>query len=414
MNTLERYIYNKIRFSPRIKKSIVGLYQRLFSFVPIKKIQTEYNVVVREGYFFGFHDKCPWSPDNKFLLAHKYKNDLKMPNEEDMVEIGYFSEKNQTEFIPLETTRTWNWQMGSMLQWIGNTNNIIFNDFDDTNHISKLIDINGKLLREYSKPIAAISTDGDYALSHSFIRLRKVAPAYGYANSDNDSASENVPNNDGIYLLNLKNGESKLLFSISDIVNYDTEKYPKDSYHYFTHCLFSPSSKRFAFYHRWLENNNQTWTRLFTCNIDGSDIFKFDFSGVVTHLAWQNEKHLLAYGYKKSVGDHYYLLEDKTNNFKIIGEDIFTSDGHPQFAPDQENIITDTYPDRLRRQYLIHYNFNTNKRNDLTILKSPLSYTGNVRCDLHPRWDRTGRSVAFDSSHTGKRALCTIRLNQVK
>jgi len=414
MNTLERYIYDKIRFSPKIKKSIVGLYQRLFFLVPIKKIQTDYNIIIREGCFFGFHDKCPWSHDNKYLLAHKYKIDLKIPDEEDAVEIGYFDGKDQTDFKSIATTRTWNWQMGSMLQWVGNTNTIIFNDYNGKNHNAKVVDLNGKLLREYSKPIAAISPDGNYALNHSFIRLRKAAPAYGYANSDNISASENIPDNDGIYLSNLKTSKSKLLFSISDIVNYDTEKYPKDSYHYFTHCLLSPSGKRFAFYHRWLENNKQTWTRLFTCNLDGSDIFKFDFSGVVTHLAWQDDKHLLVYGYKKSIGDHYYLLEDKTNNFKIIGENSFTSDGHPQFAPDQESIITDTYPDRLRRQYLIQYNIDTNKRNDIAVLKSPLSYTGDVRCDLHPRWDRTGKSVAFDSSHTGKRALCTIRLDRFK
>jgi hypothetical protein len=410
MNTLERYIYNKIRFSPKIKKLIVGLYQKLFSIVPIKKILTDYNIITREGYFFGFHDKCPWSPDNQFLLAHKYSNDLKMPTGGEKVDIGYFIGKDQTEFIPLETTRTWNWQMGSMLQWLGSTNNIIFNDFDDANHISKVIDIKGKLLRKYSMPVAAVSSDGNYALSHSFIRLRKAAPAYGYANSDDNSASENISNNDGIYLLNLKNGKSKLLFTIFDISVMEAENYTDDSYHYFTHCLFSPSDKRFAFYHRWLEKNNQTWTRLFTCNLDGSDIFKFDFSGVVTHLAWQDDKHLLAYGYKKSVGDHYYLLEDKTDNYKIIGENLFTSDGHPQFAPNQENFITDTYPNRLRRQYLIRYNINSKKQDNIAVIKTPLAYTGNIRCDLHPRWDRTGKSIAFDSSHTGKRSLCTSRL----
>ncbi|NHZ86173.1 MAG: hypothetical protein GWP19_09855, partial [Planctomycetia bacterium] len=120
---------------------------------------------------------------------------------------------------------------------------------------------------------------------------------------------------------------------------------------------------------------------------------------------------ILAYGYKKSVGDHYYLLEDKTNNFEIIGKDIFTSDGHPQFAPNQEYFITDTYPDRLRRQYLIRYNIKSKKRDDLVVIKSSFPYTGEVRCDLHPRWDRIGKSVAFDSSHTGKRSLCTIRLD---
>ncbi|MCJ7802480.1 MAG: hypothetical protein MUP82_09015, partial [Candidatus Marinimicrobia bacterium] len=130
MNTLEQYIYNKIRFSPKTKKTIVNLYQRFFSIVPIKKIQTDYNIIVREGYFFGFHDKCPWSQDNKYLLAHKYPTDLIMPSSNEKVEIGYFSGKNQTNFNSIATSSTWNWQMGSMLQWFGNTNNIIFNDYD--------------------------------------------------------------------------------------------------------------------------------------------------------------------------------------------------------------------------------------------------------------------------------------------
>lgn len=414
MNRFERFFYNKVRFSPKVKRFIIYLYHRLFSFVPIKKIQTDYNIIVREGYFFGFHDKCPWSRDNKFLLAHKYPIDLKMPLSDDKIEIGYFSGENQTVFNSIASSTTWNWQMGSMLQWLGNTNNIIFNDYNGENHIAKVVDLNGNLLKKYQQPIAAVSPNGDYALSLSFNRLRKAAPAYGYANSDEISASENIPNNDGIYLLNLRNGESKLLFSIFEISEVSTENYPNDSYHYFTHCLFSPSGKRFAFYHRCLEKNKQTWTRLLTSNLDGSDIYKFDFAGVVTHLAWKNDKQLLAYGYKKNVGDHYYLLDDKTNNFKMIGENHFTSDGHPQFAHDQEYFITDTYPDRLRRQFLIRYNVNLKKREDLAIIRSPLSYTGDVRCDLHPRWDRIGKSVAFDSSHTGKRALCTIRLDQLK
>jgi len=414
MNRFERFFYNIVRFSPKIKRLIVYLYHRLFSFIPVKKIQTDYNITIREGFFFGFHDKCPWSPDNKFILAHKYPTDLIMPSSNEKVEIGYFSGKNQTNFNSIATSSTWNWQMGSMLQWLSNTNNIIFNDYDGENHIAKVLDLKGKLLKKYQLPIAAVSSNGDWALSYSFIRLRKAAPAYGYANSDDISASENIPNNDGIYLLNLRNGKSKLLFSIFEISEVDAGNYPNDSYHYFTHCVFSPSGKRFTFFHRWLEKNNQTWTRLFTCNIDGSDIFKFDFSGVVTHLAWQDNKHLLAYGYKKNVGDHYYLLKDKTNSFKIIGKNHFTSDGHPQFTPDRESFITDTYPDRLRRQYLIRYNVNLKKRDDLVILKSPLLYTGDIRCDLHPRWDRMGKSIAFDSSHTGKRALCTIRLDQLK
>ncbi len=408
MNSLERYIYNLVRFSPKLKKTIVDLYQLLFSIIPLKKYKSDYKIIVREGYFYGFHDKCPWSADNKYLLAHKFKFDLKMPGSKDKVEIGLFKGNDFTDFESLATTKTWNWQMGAMLQWLGSTNNIIYNDFDGSKHICKIIDIKGNLINTFDCPIAAVNPQGTFALSHSFVRLKKVAPAYGYANGEEISANDNCPADDGVFLLNFVTGESKLLFSLEDITS--NMKYNNNSYYYFTHCLFSPDGKRFAFYHRCVNENEQTWTRLFTCNVDGSDLFEFDFSGVVTHLAWQDEDHLLAYGLKKEIGDHYYLLKDRTNEFVIIGEQEFTSDGHPQYSPDRQLIITDTYPDRFRRQYLIRYDLRNEVRENIAILKSPLRFTGDIRCDLHPRWDRKGEYVCFDSAHTGSRSLCTIKL----
>ena len=55
MNSIERYIYNAVRFSPRLKKLIVKIYQLLFSFVPIKRAKSDYKIVTRDGYFYGFH-----------------------------------------------------------------------------------------------------------------------------------------------------------------------------------------------------------------------------------------------------------------------------------------------------------------------------------------------------------------------
>jgi len=410
MNKFERLIYNAVRFSPSWKKNIVKSYQKIFSIFPVRDVQTNYKIIEREGYFFGFHDKCPWSYDNKLLLAHKYPFDLKMPTESDQIKIGYFSGENWTDFNSFGQTSTWNWQMGSMLQWFKN-DTIIFNDFNGKQHISKILTIAGKLVKQFNRPIAAISSDGKYALSHSFIRLQKAAPAYSYANGREPTNYENIPKNDGIYLLNLKNGNYRLLFSIFDIANYKSSEYFQNFYHYFSHCLFAPNGERFAFFHRWVDPNQQTWTRLFTVNIDGSKLFQFNFNGVVTHLAWLNDNHLSAYGYKKGIGDHFYLLTDQSDNYKIIGQDIFTSDGHQQFSPNGEYMLTDTYPDRLRRQYLFQYDMQNNERTNIATVKPPSDYHGDVRCDLHPRWDRTGDFICFDSAHSGKRALCTVRLN---
>jgi len=57
----------------------------------------------------------------------------------------------------------------------------------------------------------------------------------------------------------------------------------------------------------------------------------------------------------------------------------------------------------------------TGRRYDLARLKAPKRFATtdpykHWQCDLHPRWDRSGRVICFDSAFSGERALCTIDL----
>ena len=64
MNRLERFIYERVKAQPWLKDSIVMLYRAIFSIIPGKTVISKRPIKVRENYFFGFHDKCPWSGDN--------------------------------------------------------------------------------------------------------------------------------------------------------------------------------------------------------------------------------------------------------------------------------------------------------------------------------------------------------------
>jgi len=219
------------------------------------------------------------------------------------------------------------------------------------------------------------------------------------------------PSDDGLYLIKLESGAVRLLFTIDELARIRPNDKMADCYHYLTHPLFAPNGKRFIFFHRWVQTNNQIWTRMFSSNRDGSDLHLFDTSGVVTHLAWKDDDTILAYAYKKDVGDHYYLLKDKSDQFEILGKQHFSSDGHPQFSPDRKYLITDTYPDRHHRQRLLLFDLTRNQKRELLSAHISMRYRGDVRCDFHPRWDRTGKSISFDSAHTGKRALCILSLS---
>ena len=415
MNKLERVIYNLLKTNPRLKNQIRNIYQQLMSLVPVSKIISDYHIVTRNGYFFGFHDKTPFSPDDKLLLAHKYIGvDNKTPQPDDWVEIGYFSGDDYLDFKTLSKTSAWNWTQGSMLQWVGKTNDVIFNDFNGESHIAKILDNEGKFVDELPAPVGAVSSDGNKALSYSFARLRKGMPGYGYANGIDFDDEINIPDRagSGLKVIDLASKDIVELFTVSDIAKLQPEPSMKDAFHYFTHCLFAPSNERFVFFHRWLVDDNKRYTRMISSDLSGNELYIFPTSEMVSHIAWKDDENILAYARTKRYDDKYYLFKDKKGEFKVIGEHCFRSDGHPQFSPDGKFILTDTYPDRFRRQHLIIYDFQKGERKDIAKLQLPLKYLKGPRCDFHPRWNRKGDMVCFDSAHTGRRALCTINLRE--
>lgn len=410
MNKVEQLVYNLVKNNPAVKRRIVETYQGILSVVPKRNIETKYNITVREKYFFGFHDKCPWSVDNRMLLAHHFEIPYKITEPYDLVDVGYFINDS---FFRIGQTRAWSWQMGSMLQWIGATTNIVYNDYDGKKLLAKVVDAKGGFIKILESPVAAVSPDGTRALSYNFRRFETGLPGYGYVNGidpDEDKAISSTKG-EGLIVLDIASGTATELFSVSDIAELQPHPSMTDSLNFFSHCLFSPSGKRFLFFHRWLERGSRLWTRMFTCNLEGKELFMFPTSGMVSHVAWRDDQHILAYARTRDHGDRYYLFTDKVGYFDIIGEDVFSSDGHPQFSPDKKYILTDTYPDRFRIQNLIVYNIEKNKRYDLARFRLPREFSRELQVDLHPRWNRDGSMICFDCGYTGERSLCTMEVD---
>ena len=88
-----------------------------------------------------------------------------------------------------------------------------------------------------------------------------------------------------------------------------------------------------------------------------------------------------------------------------------TGDGHPTVYG--EWIAFDTYPDKSRMQHLYLYHIKTCELFPLLELYHGLKYTGECRCDLHPRFSKDGRYVFFDTVYLGKRTLCYIDISRI-
>ena len=73
-------------------------------------------------------------------------------------------------------------------------------------------------------------------------------------------------------------------------------------------------------------------------------------------------------------------------------------------------LLFDTYPDTDNTEGLKLFNLGTGELHTLGRFYSDPAFRGDIRCDLHPRWNRSGRAVCFDSIHEGSRQLYVIDL----
>jgi len=189
-----------------------------------------------------------------------------------------------------------------------------------------------------------------------------------------------------------------------------------DVQNWFNHLLFSPDSRRFAFFHRWRTPDGWHLTHMFTANIDGSEIYPLNLEDMSSHYTWFDNDKIICFANQFEQGWNYYEFTDRSKRVKVIGEDFFKGeDGHCSYSNDHKWMLTDCYPtpdnDNMRSLYLM----NLKKNEVFTIGKfwaDPALPTP-ARCDLHPRWSRDCRTVCIDSIHEGFRAVYIIDVSEL-
>jgi hypothetical protein len=419
MNRVERFIYDLTKRHPGLKLLLRDIYQTFFDIIPVPSHRSAYPITVREGYYFGFHDHTPFSFDNRMLLANHYSIGLRMPQENDELQIGFFYGENFETWQAIGSTLAWNWHQGCKLQWRGPYPELVYNDFVKGRFIARTHNIETDCVEDIPYPISSISSDGRWAVGYSFERVEKYMPGYGYIQQGGEpQLDKKQPERSGLYLIDLQSGIKRDLLSIADVATYQPEAGSEDMWHYISHALFCPSGQRIAFLHRWVPSDPRARrSRMFTCDLEGNNWHLFPTREMVSHLGWRNNEEIAGYCRLLDGRDRYVLFVDQQpDKVDILGEEVFSSDGHPCFSPEGRWMLTDTYPDRTRRSYLVLFDITTGKRYNLAYLRSPRSFVSKLyrhwSCDLHPRFDRTGRYLCFDAAYTGKRALCTIDLGE--
>ncbi len=403
-------------------------------------------------HFFGYYDKCPWSADGRRLLAHEADFIDRLPNGEEIACIGYFDLEKGTGFQKVAETRAWNWQQGSMLQWLGPSFDklIIFNDLRDGKFVSVIFNIETRQEEKVIPfPVYAVHPDGTSALSLDFALLDEVREGYGYKGGD-------INPDDCIYSFNLweeKPVKERIIYNFN-VLRFKPLNYSDNERHWVDHITFNPSGGRFAFFHRWQVDNNGLYSQLCWASKSGKTIVTAPQvlldSGMASHFSWFNNEEVVAWGrlpesklsrasnkfaknrvVRKLLLPMYHLLSpgllkqkisgDSFIRFNIksilpegerVGEGLLTEDGHVSFSPDKQWLLTDTFDRKNHSRGLLLYHLRSKRKLGIdsfpTIPHGPVAPEWDssvLRCDLHPRWNRDGTQICFDSVHKGTRQM---------
>ncbi|RGN35269.1 TolB family protein [Bacteroides oleiciplenus] len=418
--SLEQKINYQLNKYPAVKKVIKRAYQ-LSMYTISPKIKSEGNIIrispnEKGEYFFGYYDKSPWDASMRYIICMRAENTWSEPDPMDTADILLIDTQDGNRVKKVATTRTWNVQQGCMAQWLGPDfgKKILYNDLRDGKYCSVILDIETNKEKVLSIPVYTVSADGKIALSLDFSRLHNLRLGYGYAALPEKTKGINLPDSIAIWRLDIDSGKVTEILKYTDFANFEVRpEMKKDgSVHKVNHIMLSPNGRRFMVLYRWFCGQHK-YTRLITCNIDGTDMYNLSDDDMVSHCYWKNDEEIIAFENKRNGGPGYYLMKDKTREYRHLWTQL-SNDGHPSYSPiDNSLVVIDSYPNRARvADIKVLRDTDVEGKNIKVVARvfAPFRYDNDTRCDLHPRWRQDGRAICFDCAFEGHRGLYIVDL----
>ena len=238
-------------------------------------------------HWFGYYDKLEFDPTSRFVLGMESGFENRTPQGDDAIRIGMIDLENGDPWKELGSTSAWSWQQGCMLQWLpGSRTEVIYNDRQDDQFVSHILDVKSGRRRSLPMPVYGISPDATWAVCPDFRRLHDTRPGYGYAGITDPNQKVNAPDDAGIWWQDLRTGKHELIIPISKAAAIASPHAEMDgAKHWFNHLLVAPDGKRFIFLHRWQKPGAGSFmTRMFTANPDGTDLRVVDPYGYTSHF----------------------------------------------------------------------------------------------------------------------------------
>ena len=423
-------------------------------------------------HFKPYYDMQPWDSSGRYFLCMESDFQDRPPEAGDALTLGMV-DLDSDEFIPVAQTRAWNFQQGCMPHWLPTAavsevafdrrhpqisqmtptarpcivpsaesaqsadsvvavSEVIFNDRIEGAFRAIILNVHTRKRRMLPLPIQAVSPAGRFAASLNFARWGEWRPGYGYAGIDDPFRGEPQPGEEAVYLMNLQTGEYSPLVKLADVMRLTSDNDGrKGSPAWFNHLMFNTDGSRLVGLVRWwcpelADNAHNTRVNIdgavsarrhcmWVINTDGTGLDVVVNDGLVSHAEWRDPEHILAWANARfDLPPAYQVFDVLDGSYEVIGKEFLREDGHMSFHKDGRWLLTDTYPDEQHMRTLKLYHTEEDREVVLGRFHAPPDLKGELRCDLHPCWNRDGTEVAIDSIHEGgKRQVYVIEVGSL-
>ena len=353
-------------------------------------------------YFFGYYDVQPYDESMRYHLVHRVRFRDRHPSPNDIAEIGFISLADKT-FHKISETNSWNFQQGAMLMWFESGKSVIFNDFDGQNNISRVVSLSGIELKRFSLPIAAVDKKREHALSINFSRIHDFRKGYGYSNLRDKNFLVDAPDDDGVFLLNLKTGESALISSYAKMKKEFNESPFTEQKLVVNHVTFSPSGKKYAMLLRNFPQSGSKWGTVLAIGDLNGNFKKLTGFRVNSHYSFNGDETLAIWSALPEYGVYFFNIESG-ERIKLNNQIVDHGDIHVNFSPDGKFFIGDGYIENGKR-YVYKYDLKSHCGEKLFgVYSEPVDDT-DIRCDLHARFSPDGKRISYDSTENFRREI---------
>ena len=344
-----------------------------------------------------------------------------MPDPGEAADVVLVDTGDGNRVVPVERSRGWNPQQGTMFYWnpAAPAAQFFFNDRDPGTHktFTVLYDVATRTrVREYrfdEAPVAnsGVAQNGGRFLAINYARLARLRAVTGYPGAHDFTKDVLHPADDGVHVVEVKSGRRTLIASfkqLADLIRPTRPDVDRKAL-FINHTLWSRDDSAIYFYARAeFDNRAERIDLPFTVHPDGTALTMQQFIG--GHPEWESARRVIGADGPRQV---VYDIDARRIVSTLGTPELFPQPGAEIALSPDSRWFVNGHSDGASNFYTVL------RLADGSWARTPAAsrgvYTGgNLRIDTAPAWNRTSDRILFPAIDPadGTRQLFVIDIRQ--